>query len=56
MAAATTDAPAKGGGLTALDWAVIVAAGVCLVVLTVWMIQGQPIPKAVAGLRPPPKD
>jgi len=35
----TKEAPA---GLTALDWLVIVAATVGLVVLVVWLVQGQP--------------
>lgn len=31
-------------GLSGLDWLVIVAATVALVVLCVWMVQGQPMP------------
>lgn len=31
-------------GLSGLDWAVIVAATVGLVVLVVWLVQGQPLP------------
>jgi hypothetical protein len=32
----------EGGRLTGLDWVVIVAAAVSLVVLITWMVQGQP--------------
>lgn len=30
--------------LSALDWTVIAAATVALVVLVVWLVQGQPMP------------
>lgn len=32
-------------GLSGLDWVVIVAATLALVLLTVWLVQGQPMPK-----------
>lgn len=37
---ADTDAPAAGG-LTGLDWFVIVAAGVSLVLAITWLVQGK---------------
>lgn len=32
----------ESDGLSALDWVVIVAATLALVLLTVWLVQGQP--------------
>ncbi len=41
---AEAEAPVAGG-LTALDWVVIVAAAAALVITITWLVQGAPLPK-----------
>ncbi len=50
MAAPAAPAEAEpAGGLTQLDWVVIVAATVALVLAVVWLVQGAPLPRRRGG-------
>lgn len=51
MSAPEAGLSSPAAGLSSLDWLVIVAATLALIVLVVWLVQGQPIPG-----RPAPDD
>lgn len=52
MSTASVDADAPAGGLTGLDWFVIVAALCTLIAAAVWLVQGGQLPGGAPATPP----